>query len=180
MSAQLVLLMDAQTQMARAASLQLEDRERQRPTWLAWGQAIFLLVISGSFVFNGILIGQIGTTKAATTNTLQAQANSAINQANRAMQPVSNLITHKGAKWVVAHATKADVTDVTTAARLVKVYNADSNAASADQTSADRYQLAGPALLAFGSALSGAVLGWILVQWFGALRWPKKRETRAP
>jgi hypothetical protein len=59
------------------------------------------------------------------------------------------------------------------------VFHADSYAASADQRSTDRLQLTGPALLAFGSALSGAVLGWMLTQWLGSLWWPKKCETRA-
>jgi hypothetical protein len=173
-SAQLALLMDAQTRMARVMSLQLKDRERRRPTWLAWGQAIFLLVISGAFVLNGIVTGLAGTTEAAAASSFQAQANSAITQADRAVQPVISLAIRKGAAWVIVHATKSEVTDLTTADRWAKVYRADSNVASTDQRSADRYQLTGPALLAFGSALGGAVLGWILTQWLGSLRWPKK------
>lgn len=178
-SAQLTLLMDAQTQMARVASLQLQDREEQRPGRLAWGQAIFLLVISGSLIFIGIVGGLTGTTYAAAASSLQAQANSAITQVNKATQPIFTLVSRKGAAWVIAHATKAEVSELTSADQWAKVYHTDSEEASADQSSADRWQLAGPGLLAFGSAAMGAVLGWILTRWLESLRWPKKGETRA-
>jgi hypothetical protein len=105
--------MDAQTQMARVASVQLEDRERQRPTRLAWIQAIALLALSGSVVFSGIVTGLAGTTEATAASSLQAQANSAITRVDTATQPVISLASRKGAAWVVAHATKAEVTDLT-------------------------------------------------------------------
>lgn len=156
--------------MARLASVQLQDRERQRPGWLAWGQAIVLLVLSGSVMLSGIVSGIAATTDAAAASSLQAQANSAIMQVDRATQPVFSLVSRKGAAWVVEHATEAQVSDLTSADRWAKVFHADSSAASADQGSADRLQLAGHALLAFGSALCGAVLGWMLTQCFGYLR----------
>jgi PHD/YefM family antitoxin component YafN of YafNO toxin-antitoxin module len=177
-SAQLVLLMDAQAQMAEVASLHLKDRERRRPGWPAWAHAILLLVLSGSVVLSGIVNGIASTTEAAAASSLQAQANSAITQVDKATQPVISLANRKGAAWVVAHATKADVSDLTTAEHWAKIFHGDSYAASADQSAADREQLTGPALLTFGSALGGAVLGWMLTQWLGSLRWPKKGETR--
>jgi hypothetical protein len=177
-SAQLALLMDAQTQMARLASFQLEDRERQRPGWLTWVQAILLLWFSGLVVFSGILAGLSATTEADAASSLQTQANTAITQVNKAAQPVINLVSRKGAAWVVAHVNNAEVSDLTSADQWAKVYHTDSDEASADQSSADRLQLAGPALLAFGSALCGAVLGWIMTQWLGSLRWPKKARLK--
>lgn len=95
-SAQLNLLMKAQTQMAEVASLQLKDREHRRPSWLGWVQAAFLLVISGSFVLSGILIGNTGTIEASTAGTLQTQANKVITQVNRVTQPIVSLTNRKG------------------------------------------------------------------------------------
>jgi hypothetical protein len=151
-NAQLAALIAGQYQMAQLASLQLEDRKRQQPSLLAWGQAILLLVFEGSFMFIGIVFGLAGTTEAAAASSLQAQANSAITQVNKAAQPVISLVSSKGAAWVAAHATKAEVSDLTSADQWAKVYRTDSDEASADQSSADRSQLEGPALLSFGSA----------------------------
>jgi hypothetical protein len=78
----------------------------------------------------------------------------------------------------VDHATKTEVNDLTPANRWAKVYRTDSYAASSDQRVADRFQLDGPTLLAFGSALAGAVLGWMLTQWLGSLRWPRRDRGR--
>jgi hypothetical protein len=54
---------------------------------------------------------------------------------------------------------------VNAALRWAKLYDSDNAAATASQDSADRLELTGPALLTFGSALAGAVLGWMLTQW---------------
>ena len=43
-----------------------------------------------------------------------------------------------------------------------KLYDSASAAATPIQKSADRLELPGPALLTYGSALAGAVLGWML------------------
>lgn len=173
-TAKLDLLMNAQAQMAEATTLQLRDR--QRPGRVAWIHATLLLAISALVVFNGILAGTAATSVAADAGKLQTLANSAMAQVNKAVQPVITLVNRKGAKWVVAHATKAEVADVDRATQWAKLYHTDSALASADQRAAGRYQLEAPALLAFGSALCGAVLGWMLTQWFGSLRWPKKHQ----
>ena len=170
-SAQLVLLTNAQTRMAEVAQRQ------RRPTRAAWIHAALILVLSGVVVLNGVLIGNIGIEKAATANSLQAQASDAISRVDKTISPIVALTHRKGAAWVLAHATKAEVNELNSADRSAKVYHADSSAASADLSSADRDQLGGPALLAFGSALAGAVLGWILTQWFGFFIWTKKDET---
>lgn len=69
------------------------------------------------------------------------------------MQPMISLESRKGPAWVIAHATKAEVSDVTSAEQWAKIADADSNSASAEQKLADKYQLTGPALLAFGSGV---------------------------
>lgn len=178
-SAQLALLMKAQTQVTKFASLQLEDRERQRPSWLAWAQAAFLLVISGSIAFTGIIGGALAPLQTANASSLFTKANNKIMQANQILQPIVIPENREGAATWFAHATKADLNNLTTAAKLAIASNNDEKEASADQASANRWQLAGPALLTLGSALGGAVVGWILTQWLGTLRWPKRKQPKS-
>lgn len=179
-SEQLALLMKSQTQVTKFASLQLEDRERQRPSWLAWAQAAFLLVISGSIAFTGIVGGALAPLQTSNANSLFVEANNKITQSNQILQPIVTLENREGAATWFAHATKADLNNLTTAANLAIASNNDEKEASADQSAADRWQLAGPALLTLGSALGGAVVGWTLTQWLGTLRWPKKNQPKSP
>ena len=142
-------------------------------------QAAFLLLVSGAFVLGGIFIGYIGTKETATVSDLQAQINRDLAQANEANQQIASLVKRKGEAWVEAHANK--LTEVAVAdSWMANVFQEDSSLASAEQKSADQNQLAGPAVLSFGSAIFGAVLGWMFTQWLTYLRLPKKSEIRAP
>jgi hypothetical protein len=172
-SAQLGRLMDVQTQIAGMASQQLKDRERQRTTWLTWVFAILALALSGVVVLDGVAAGLYGTTEAAAANSLWTQAKNAYTQTDTALRPVSSLERRKGAAWT-AEATK----DLAVANRWAKDGSAEFSEASADQSSADRFQLIGPGVLAFGSALGGAVLAWMLTQWFKVIRWPRRPVPR--
>jgi hypothetical protein len=179
-TAQLTLLMRAQTQAAEFARVQLDERKSQRPGLTAWLLAVTLLVISASLAYSGIIGGVLAPLDTSNANSLFSQSNTTINRANQVLQSVVTQEKRVGAAAWFAHATKADLNNLTSAGRLAIESNDDFKEASADQASADRWQLEGPGLLVFGSALGGAVLGWILTQCLGLkfLRWPEKVSRR--
>jgi hypothetical protein len=103
-----------------------------------------MFVVAAILVVLGIWFGFDGARTAATASSLQNQANSAYAQYEHALA----------------------TSDANVMERIVS--NLDSVTASADAKSATRMQLWGPGLIALGSALGGAVLGWGLTQVLGS------------
>jgi hypothetical protein len=178
---------DVSLQLARLAevqakinSQQMEDRERLRASKLAWGYETALLLVSAAVVLGATKVGMTASMKAGTASSLRTLANSALTQESKVIQPILTLQNRKGPTYFGSHATSVLAAAVNNAARLAYTVRSDSDAASAAQTSADRWQLASSGMLAFGSALGGAVLGWMLTPWLGRQRWPKRTGHPQP
>jgi hypothetical protein len=71
---------------------------------------------------------------------------------------------------------KADQNDLKSATKWYSVANKDANKASADENTAWRWEEIGPLLLAFSSAVCGAIIGWMLTAFFGII--PKLKMSR--
>jgi hypothetical protein len=152
-------------------TLQTKDQKQRRGPARLWMLAILVLCSSGVLVIIGIRMGLAAPAATAAASRLQAQITSIDNQIVRAPH----------AKADLAAAAKCNrLTD--DLAVLECVANADPAIANNMQTLfndeaevqgehfyADQLVLAGPAVLAFGSALSGAVLGWMLTECFAKL-----------
>jgi hypothetical protein len=149
-------------EVATLTSLLTEDRKQRQPSPLAGDRATFVLVLSGVLVLLGIVVGTVASTEAASVSTHLAAASSASAQFRRALQsgPQPN------ATWIEAKVALVD--------RWYTSVQINTDDAESEQRAAAALGLAGPFLVAFGSALAGAVLGWMLTQWFRAPSgWPR-------
>ena len=140
------------------------DRKQRRGSALAWLVACAVLVLSLILVFAGIHRGGETSTEAATASRLEAQAASLSGQLERALQ--SEAAHCPGAPGSAATVKCEMQTANISPSRYVTLVH-DERWALLDLSSADRLELEGPTVLAFGSALTGAVLGWMLAQGLG-------------
>lgn len=185
-AAQLNLLTERQTQLAELAALQVNDQERQRPDWLTWVLTVLLLALSAMAVRGGVLL-QIGSPLEATaSSSLATQGKSAVAKGDKADQPITNQEKLYGTAWAT-HAIKvgimnADMSDIKSSEHWFAIGSKDANKASADESVSWRWGEIGPLLLAFGSALCGAILGWMLTLFVRVARWSNKVVviTRGP
>lgn len=159
-SAQLATL---QTEMARLTETLTEDRKQRQASRWAWVLAALVLCCSGSLVFIGIRVGLTGSTASAEASSLQTQAHTDLARGKQAIEqvvrPVIILAKRHGVAWLNHHSYETNVSAMNAAARWGARYEVASASATNSQRSADRLELTGPALLTFGSALAGAVLG---------------------
>lgn len=166
---------DVKTAVAGLKGELENDRKRRRGSPLAWLAAGAMLVISLVLVFAGIHRGAETPTEAAAASRLEAQAASLSSQLERAMQ--SAAARCQGPPGSAATVKCEIQTANINPSRYVTVVH-DERWALLDLSSADRLELEGPTVLAFGSALTGAVLGWMLAQWLGSGR--LRARTKSP
>ena len=156
-SSQLVAL---QTGLAGLDAALNEDRKQRQESPRAWLLAVIMFCCSLVLVVIGIQKGLAASADAATASRLQAQAVSTTDQAGRAA--LSKACNEPAGTLAFLECVAADQAALTHAFFVA----ADDEAKSERyQNSANQLRLLGPAALAFGSALTGAVLGWILTQW---------------
>lgn len=166
-----------------------EDQQQRRGQRRAWRMAWLLLGGSIVVVIIGIAMSLAIAGSSAAAGRAQAQAASL----NKQIASINNQIDHAPhAQADLAAAAKCNQptgdqeTLTTDEAYLNCIAKADPTIAKNMQTLftdglevqganlavqgdnfiATGFELGGPAVLAFGSALSGAVLGWMLTQWF--------------
>lgn len=143
----------------------LEDERKQRRGSLrAWLTAAAVLVLSLGIVFAGIHRGAETPTEAAAASRLEAQASSVSSQLERAVHSKAPLCQDEIGS---AATLKCEIQDANISPSTYATVAHDERWASLDLSSADRLELEGPTVLAFGSALTGAVLGWMLAQGLG-------------
>ena len=169
-------LASLQTDMVRVTALLAEDRkQRQGPPW-AWVFAFVVLLCSGLVVVAAIHQGLGASADAARASRLQAQAKSATTRSERAIQSKAATASCKES---VAAAARCKLGNASIVAKTFGTVISDETESEAYQNSADRLEVEGPAVLAFGSALGGAVLGWMLTQLLGSdFRGPRRRATK--
>jgi type II secretory pathway pseudopilin PulG len=172
-----------------------EDQQQRRGQRRAWRMAWLLLGGSIVVVIIGIVMSFAIPGASAAADRAQAQ----IANLNKQIASINNQIDRAPhAKADLAAATKCNQptgdqeTLTTDEAYLNCIAKADPTIAKNMQTlftdqlevqganlvvqgdnfNAHVFELGGPAVLAFGSALSGAVLGWMLTQWFAGFSRP--------
>jgi hypothetical protein len=169
-------LVSLQKDVARIKGELDDDRNRRRGSPLAWIAACAMLVISLVLVFAGIHRGGETSTEAAAASRLEAQAAGISSQLERAVHSKAALCpgAAESAATLKCEIQAANISPST----YVTLVN-DERGAQLDLSSADRLELEGPTVLAFGSALTGAVLGWMLAQLLGSQRfWRSLRRAR--
>lgn len=120
--------------------------------------------------------GLAASADAGTAGRLQAQMDSISSREERAIH--SNVAT-ASCKQSVAAAAKCKLRDASIVFGTFQTVIRDETEFQADLSSADRLEVEGPAVLAFGSALGGAVLGWMLTQLLGSdFRGPRRRAPK--
>ena len=156
------------------------DRKQRRGSSLAWILAGLILVDSLVLVFVGIHRGAETPTEAAAASRLEAQAASLSGQLERALQAEA---AHCPGAPGSAATVKCEIQTASIRPSTYLTVVRDERRAQLDLTSADRLELEGPTVLAFGSALTGAVLGWMLAQglgWRRRLRAGRESPDRWP
>jgi hypothetical protein len=153
------------------------DRKQRRGSAPAWIAAAVMLVISLVIVFAGIHRGGETSTEAAAASGLEAQAASLSSQLERTLH--SKAPQCPGAPASAA-TLKCEIQAANISPSTYATVVHDERWALLDLSSADRLELEGPTVLAFGSALTGAVLGWMLAQWLGSGRLRARRKSPDP
>lgn len=153
------------------------DRRQPRGSALAWLAAGAMLVISLVLVFVGIHRGAETPTEAAAASRLEAQAASLSSQLERAMQSAA---AHCQGPPGSAATLRCEIQTANINPSRYATLARDERRALLDLSSADRLELEGPTVLAFGSALTGAVLGWMLAQWLGSGRLRRRTKNSGP
>jgi hypothetical protein len=169
-------LVGLQKDVARIKGELEDDRKQRRGSLLAWLAACVVLVLSLVLVFAGIHRGGETSTEAAAASSLEAQAASISSQLERAVHSKAPRCQDEiGSTAILKCELQAANISPNTYVTLVN----DERRAQLDLSSADRLELEGPTVLAFGSALTGAVLGWMLAQLLGSRRfWRGLRRAR--
>jgi hypothetical protein len=171
-------------------ALRTEDQKQRQVPKFAWGLAWFLLAGSIGVVIFGIHMGLAAPAQYAAASKTQARIASLNNQiasinkqAERVPHTKADLAAVAKCKRLTGDRAVSDCivkADPTFAKNLKTFFNKNLQTSINDQleVQGDNYQvqgdyahaheleLEGPAVLAFGSALLGAALGWMLPQWF--------------
>jgi hypothetical protein len=170
-------LANLQTDVARVTALLAEDRkQRHGPPW-AWVLAFAVLLCSGLVVVAAIHQGLTASADAAAAGRLQAQMDSTASREERA---IHSTVASASCKQSVAAAAKCKLRNNSIVVGALETVVNDEPELQADLSSADRLEVEGPAVLAFGSALGGAVLGWMLTQLLGSDFRPPRRRAPKP
>ena len=167
---------------AGLATLQTEDQKQRRGSTLLWVLAILVLCSSGVVVIIGIRMGLAVPAETAAASRVQAQIASIDNQIERAPHAKADLAAAAKCNRLTDDLAVLDCVakaDPAIANNMETLFN-DEAQAQGDHFAANQLELAGPAVLAFGSALSGAVLGWMLTEWFASLSRRRVGETENP
>jgi hypothetical protein len=164
---------------AGLATLQTEDQKQHRGSGRLWWLAILVLCSSGVVVIIGVRMGLAAPADAAAASRVQAQIASINNQIERAPHAKADLAAAAKCNRLTDDTAVLDCVaeaDPAIANNMETLFN-DQIEVQGDNFAADTLVQAGPAVLAFGSALSGAVLGWMLTQWFTNL---SRRQVGEP
>jgi hypothetical protein len=167
------------TLQAGLAPLQTEDQKQHRGSGRLWWLAILVLCSSGVVVIIGVRMGLAAPADAAAASRVQAQIASINNQIERAPHAKADLAAAAKCNRLTDDTAVLDCVaeaDPAIANNMETLFN-DQIEVQGDNFAADTLVQAGPAVLAFGSALSGAVLGWMLTQWFTNL---SRRQVGEP
>jgi hypothetical protein len=170
------------TLQAGLATLQTENQKQRRGPTLLWWLAILVLCSSGVVVIIGIRMGLAAPAETAAASRVQAQIASIDNQIERAPHAKADLAAAAKCNRltddlaVLGCVAKADPA---IANKMGTLFN-DQLEVQGDNFAAHTLPQAGPAVLAFGSALSGAVLGWMLTEWFANLSRRRVGEPENP
>jgi hypothetical protein len=167
------------TLQAGLATLQTEDQKQHRGSGRLWWLAILVLCSSGVVVIIGVRMGLAAPADAAAASRVQAQIASINNQIERAPHAKADLAAAAKCNRLTDDTAVLDCVaeaDPAIANNMETLFN-DQIEVQGDNFAADTLVQAGPAVLAFGSALSGAVLGWMLTQWFTNL---SRRQVGEP
>jgi hypothetical protein len=167
-------LADLQTGLDELDAGLTEDRKRRVGSLRAWLLAVIVFRCSLVLVVIGIQKGLAASTDAATASRLDAQAASIIYPCRKKYPET----TAGGNAKVLC---EIDSIQTSTAGYDRMLY--DQHKSLSDQAQSERYQrsanqlqLLGPAAVALGSALTGAVLGWMLTAWLG--RYSRRSSRR--
>jgi hypothetical protein len=154
------------------AALQTEGEKQRQESWRVWLWAILVLCGSGLLVVIGIHLGLAAVTEAATAGRLQSQVASIQKRTERISVPKADQAEIAKCNRLTGDVAFLDcVAKINpTIAKNIATEVAKGAGAQLNRDVAGQFQLWGPAVLAFGSALSGAVLGWMLTQWFAYLK----------
>lgn len=160
-------LMTAETTILEALKVLLNDR---RPSWIAWAQAIILLVVSAGIVFYTAVETVNESSISYTVTSLHQDAQSERTEA------------FEGAVVYLANPSRkqSDMPSVLNSA-LKQLRSADTTDAEADrfENGLSTEQLRTQIFLGAGSAFFGAVVAWILTQVLSALRWNRKVKPKS-
>lgn len=158
-------LASLQTDMAKVTALLAEDRKARQGSPWAWVLAFVVLLCSGLVVVAAIHQGLTASADATAAGRLQTQMNNSYSGSERAIRSdlASASCKESGLAAFKCHLRVANLTFGT----FTTVMNDDAKLRT-EQSSAYRLEVEGPAVLAFGSALGGAALGWMLTQWLTA------------
>jgi hypothetical protein len=181
-------LLESQAEIIKASTTQLE---RSRPSALAWIQATFLFLASGSLIIiSAILTTQetsIGGRASALHQSAQAYRVDAVEQLVEQFGPIDQVTSLAGSrlsnisdiKFLKLMALEGKATDTAlraadTELTLANRLDSEANALDNESTSS---QLLNQIMLGIGSALFGAMLGWIITQGLAELRWRKTVQS---
>jgi hypothetical protein len=162
-------LASLQTEVVNVTALLAEDQKKSRGSPRAWALAFLVLCCSGVVVVAAIHQGLTASADAAAAGRLQAQFDGISSRAERALHAG----TAASCKQSVSAAAKCQLQlNSALYGEGFQTLISEDPQLQADQNSAHRLELEGPAVLAFGSALAGAVLGWMLTQWLASYSRP--------
>ena len=160
-------LIPAQTATLEALKAILDDR---RPSWIAWVQAVLLLVVSAGIAFYAAVETVNESSVSYIVTSMHQNAQSERTEA------------FEGAVVYLANPSRkqSDMPSVLNSA-LKQLRSADTTDAKADglENGLGSEQLRTQIFLGAGSAFFGAVVAWILTQLLSALRWSRKVEPKS-
>jgi hypothetical protein len=176
----------AQTQIVETLTAQLD---RLRPSRLAWVQAVALLLLSGALiVLSSAIIATIdraASEESAFHQRAQAYRVQAVAEVVEALGPVNETIalrtsrpapiSNRQFQSLLLHESRITLSEDNTAEKLLRAADVIDAKANELQPSSN-LELFAQSALGVGSALFGAVLGWIITVILAEVRW--RREIK--
>ncbi len=167
-------LAQAQAMAIEAATVQIEN---MRPSKPAWRWAVLCSVGAAFVVATSAVLSVTSSNLDSQANTLNEQSLFNSSQANQTLVPLMIQVTQSGPKSIFSNA-EANLATLKTAESFMRMSKQESVEADGVQSSAAKSQIWAQFCLAFGSALLGAMLGWIITQSLAVMR--SKRSKPSP
>lgn len=171
--ARLDSLAQNQTVLATESCIQFE---KLRPSWQAVVGAVVLLVITGALLVAGTSLENSSSVLEGKAAVLRKDAQQDNSDSTRVLAPLVTAVSRNGARYVASHMTKPDVADIQEAEKDLDLAKSANATATKAQAAASNGQHVAQLTLPTVSAFLGAILGWLLTQWFAELRWKRARQ----